>query len=232
MDGLNWMDLQLAGLASASARLVIWSALAGLLSMSLYGLLSPQRRLADVRSSLARTQQTLDRFDGEFRDALPLLQRLLGLAFRQLGLVLGPALLALAPMVLLAGWLANHYGYDFPGDGEEVTVLTAPELVVGRWLAPEQPAAKPRVELTDPLVGTVQQIEVPAPVRVLQKHQNLAEPGAARLPEDASVERIELQLPQREYLAFGPEWMRGWAFVFFSVLTLVALGIKRAFRIL
>lgn len=231
MDGLNWMDLQLAGLAPTPARLVIWSAFAGLLSMSVYGLLSPQRRLADVRSNLARTQQSLDRFDGDLRDALPLLRRLLGLALRQLGLVLGPALLALAPMALLASWLANHYGYDFPRAGEEVTVLT-PQPIVGRWLAPAQPAAKPRVELADPRAGTVQQIEVPAPVRVLQKRHNLAEPGAGRLPEDASVERIELQLPQREYLAFGPDWMRGWAFVFFSVLTLVALGIKRAFHIL
>lgn len=231
MQGLDWMDAQLATLASPTGRLVIWSAIAGVLSMGLYGMFSPQQRIADARAGLAHVQRRLDRFDGELGDALPLLRRLLGLALRQLALVLGPALLALAPLAVLAGWLGNHYGYAFPSPGQEVQVRTAPEQLQARLVQPQ--AAAPHIALEDAGGRRLQAIELTSPVPLLRKPGGLAleAAGSGRLPADAPVDRIELDLPQREYIAFGPSWMRGWAFVFFCVLTVVALAIKRAFHL-
>ena len=34
-----------------------------------------------------------------------------------------------------------------------------------------------------------------------------------------------------QYLDWGPAWMRGWEFTFFSVLSLVALLVKQTLRL-
>ncbi|MFP5305782.1 MAG: hypothetical protein ACLGI7_08155, partial [Gammaproteobacteria bacterium] len=109
-----WIDQQVLAWLPPALRLVLWSACAGALAMLLYGMLSPQSRIVDAKRELARARADLDGFDGELADALPRMRRMLGAAFRQLGLVLTPALVALAPMALLAGWIAETYGYAFP----------------------------------------------------------------------------------------------------------------------
>lgn len=229
-----WIDQQVLAWLPPALRLVLWSACAGALAMLLYGMLSPQSRIVDAKRELARARADLDGFDGELADALPRMRRMLGAAFRQLGLVLTPALVALAPMALLAGWIAETYGYAFPDAHDAVPVRTRPERLPAQWLPPEPGRDAPRVAVADPQGHWHAEIELQTPVPVIRKRSldaALISSPLGFLPDELPIERIELDLPQRQYLDWGPGWMRGWEFVFFTGLTLVALAIKRAFRI-
>ncbi len=235
---LGWLDAQLSAIASPMLRLIIWSAVAGTLTMLLYKLLSPQRRIVAAKAELADAQQRLNRFDGEFAEAWPLMRGMLGSAFKQLGLVSGPAIAALLPMVLLAAWMAQTYGYAFPEQAAPVTVRTAPQQLQAHWIPPEtrvDGATNPaRVALEDGDGRMVGELEVQAPVPVIGKRTwwaAMAGSPLGFLPDELPVERVELDLPRREFIGWGPSWMRSWEFLFFTVLTVVALGVKRLFHI-
>jgi hypothetical protein len=236
--GLGWVDLQLSWLLGPTLRLVVWSVLAGVLTMLLYGLLSPQRRIATARCELAAARQQLDRFDGEIQDALPLMRRMLGSAFRQLGLVLTPALAALLPMIVLAAWIAQTYGYVLPQPLQTVDVRAAPATTQAQW-QPSAPRSDgrfdpPRLSLRDDAGRTVAEVEMQAAVPVMAKRTwrtAMVVSPVGFLPDGQPVERVEIDLPRREFIRWGPSWMRGWEFMFFGVLTLVALGLKRALRL-
>lgn len=230
-----WLDQQLASWASAEVRLIVWSAGAGVATMLLYALLSPQRRIARAKLELAAARARLDRFDGEFAEALPLMRRMIGVALAQLGLVLGPAVAALLPMALLAGWIAQTYGYDFPEQQQPVSIRTQPENLPAQWIPPEPAGRRPaRVALLDWQGQLLGELEVSSPVPVIEKRTwqaALAGSPLGFLPDELPIERIELHLPHRQYLGWGPDWMRRWEFLFFGVLTLAAVAVKRTLRI-
>lgn len=170
---LGWVDLQLAALIGPLSRLVVWSAAAGTLTMLLYAGLSPQRRIAAARRELAQARRQLDAFDGELSKALPLMGGMLRCAFRQLGLVAAPAIAALLPMVVLAAWIAQVYGYAFPAQLQAVEVRAAPERMQAQWL-PSQveddgQTRPPRVALHDETGRALGEIEMPVPVPLLRR---------------------------------------------------------------
>lgn len=231
---LGWIDALLADWMPRVARLVLWSAVAGALTMLIYAALSPQQRIRRIKQELLVARRDLDQFDGEFADAWPRMRRMLALAFGQLGLVIGPAGVALAPMILVVGWIAQTYGYAFPAQLDAVQVRTEPALLSGQLIAPQPGGSKPRVALTDLRGRNIGEIEWQEPRPVLEKrtwHAALAGSPIGWLPDELPIDRIELTLPPTEYLSHGPSWMRGWEFTFFAVLTLVALGFKRALHI-
>lgn len=236
--GLGWVDLQMSLLLGPALRLALWSSVAGVLTMLLYGVLSPQRRIAAAKLELAVAKQQLDRFDGEMHDALPLMRRMLASAFRQLGLVATPAIAAVLPMIVLAAWIAQTYGYVLPAPQQNVAVRAAPASMQAQW----QPSAArtdgrvdpPRLTLRDDAGRTVGEVEMQAPVPVVAKRTwrtAMIVSPLGFLPDEQPVERVEIDLPRREFIAWGPSWMRGWEFLFFGVLTVVALGLKRALRL-
>jgi hypothetical protein len=55
--------------------------------MGLYLVLSPQRQIARAKADAIAARTALDRFDGEFGDAWPLIRAVLGTALRQLALI-------------------------------------------------------------------------------------------------------------------------------------------------
>ena len=235
---LGWIDLQLSAVLGPAWRLAVWSAAAGALTMLLYGALSPQRRIADARRELALAKRRLDAFDGDIAAAWPLMRRMFGSAFRQLGLVVAPALTALLPMIALAAWIAQTYGYAFPPPQQSVAVHAAPAKTQAQWV-PSRPRSDgvmrpPRIALRDDAGRDLGEIEMQAPVPVVAKRSwrtAMAASPLGFLPDGQPVERIEIDLPRREFIAWGPSWMRGWEFLFFGVLTVVALGMKRALRL-
>jgi hypothetical protein len=234
VSALSWVDAQLAAWLPRAARLALWSMIAGASTMLIYRALSPQRRLRTIKVDLRIAQRRLNEFDGEFADAWPHMRRMLGLAFAQLGLVIGPAGAALAPMVLVAGWIAQTYGYVFPDRLDQVEVRTHPALFSAQLRPPTATQGKARVALIDMNGRDVGEIEWAEPRPLLQKRTwqaALAGSPLGWLPEELPIERIELNLPPTEYLSWGPNWMRGWEFMFFSTLTLVAFGLKRALHI-
>jgi hypothetical protein len=86
------------------------------------------------------------------------------------------------------------------------------------------------VLVADQGADAVVDVSLPNPVPVIHKRQwwnTLLGNPVGYLPSDATVELVRVELPRKEYLATGPQWMRGWEALFFGVLLAVSLGLKR-----
>lgn len=74
--------------------------------------------------------------------------------------------------------------------------------------------------------------EHPAPVVHKRQWWNaLIGNPAGYLPPQGPAEAIYLDLPKKQMLAFGPDWMRGWEFLYFVLLVAGSLGLKHFWRI-
>jgi hypothetical protein len=201
--------------------------------MCLYRVLSPQGHIMKARQEAVEARRRLSAFGGEMREAWPLIRTALGRSLRHLGLVLRPALLASLPLISLLAWLSSAYGHAFPAPGEAVDVRAFPQPLPARLVY--APALEvPRIVVDDGNGRVVSEVPLPAPVTAVHKRQwwnSLIGNPASYLPDDSPVDWIEVGLPRKEYLPFGPSWLRGWETIFFAVLLLCSLAIRFAFRI-
>jgi len=225
------IDGLMSGLPEA-ARLSIWAILAAALSMAAYRVLSPQAPLRRIKQRQAEVRRSLKDHDGTMAEAFPLLGESLRLAFSQLLRVLAPAAVAALPVVVLLLWLDMTYGYRFPEPGEEVAVATEPADVPARldW-APGGHGWS--VYLGHDGGGARVPLSAAVPVIHKKRWWNflLGNP-AGYLPDHAPAETATFDLPVREYLAIGPDWIRGWYVIFLGVLFVTSLAIKLRLRII
>lgn len=232
---LAWMDAQFSVVAPPHLRLVLWGIVAAVLSMALYWLLSPQRQLIDTKHRALEARHALDRYDGDFGGAWPLIGKMLRLALRQVGLATWPALLASLPVIALIAWLSSSYGHAFPTAAMEVSVRTFPQDLPARLHATSgSPSSSHSIIVANGAGGGVSRFELSAPIATLHKRQwwnALFGNPLGYLPDDAALDRIELDLPVREYLPLGPWWLRSWHTVFFATLLIVSMAIKITCRI-
>ncbi len=234
-----WVDTLEAPLLPPLGRLVVWGILGALLSMSLYRFLSPQQRIARGKREIVESRQRLYACDGEFADAWPLMRNMLAVALRQVGRITLPAVVASVPLISLLTWLSTHYGYAYPPPGEAPRIEVVPPALQAEWVGkprPEQPAAPsaPHIVVTDADKKMLTTVALNAPVPTLHKQQwwnlFLGNP-AGYLPDDTPVQRINVDLPEKEFLHFGPNWIRGWEFSFFVSLLIVSIAMKVLIRI-
>lgn len=229
------LDGAVSSILPPAARLALWGLLAAALSMALYWLLSPQRRIAEAKVEAVAARRALDAYDGEFTGAWSLIRDMLRLAFRQLALVTGPAVAASLPVIALLAWLSTAYGHAFPAAPAAVGVRTNPDDFRARLEQGDAPAPEvPEIVVEDRAGRTVERVPMRAPVSIIHKWQwwniLLGNP-AGYLPDEAELEWIELDLPEREYLPLGPPWLRAWYAVFFGTLLIGSLAIKVVARI-
>jgi hypothetical protein len=109
---LTWADARLALLLPAGTRIVAWGIIAGVLSLAVYWLASPQQRMASMAAEEKRLKAALQDENLEMSDGMAAAGALLRLAVQRLGLVLLPVLLAAVPVLVLMAWLGTHYGHD------------------------------------------------------------------------------------------------------------------------
>lgn len=222
------VDGLMAGLPSL-ARLIVWALLASAVSMAAYRFTSPQLALQRIRSRRTEVQERLKGYDGAMADAMPLIGESLRLAFAQLFRVLAPTALAAAPVLALLVWLDMAYGYHYPATGQQVAVATEPAGVPARlerdgdgWAVVVGDGAGLRVPLALPVPGLHQ----------FQWWNAIVANPAGYLPEGAPVELVVLDLPTRQHLTIGPDWMRAWYVPFIAVLFAASLALKLGFRII
>lgn len=232
---LALLDAGLSGIAPPAVRLAIWGLLGAALSMGLYWLLSPQRRIAEAKAEAMAARRALDAYDGEFAGAWPLIRDMLRLAVRQLALVTGPAVAASLPVVVLLAWLSTAYGYAFPAAPSAVSVHTVPDHFQARLATSGLAAAEDHeVVVWNGAGQLVDRVPIRAPVPIIHKRQwwnALLGNPAGYLADQAALERIEVDLPEQQYLPMGPAWLRAWYTVFFAALLAGSVAIKVAARI-
>ena len=219
-----WLDGHLAALLPPVLRLLLWGAAAGIVSMLLYRAISPQAAIARGKAELLAARRELDGYDGNFEGAWPLMRRLLHVALRQVGRTGWSGLLASLPVLFVLAWLSGAYGYGFPPPGSAPQIHTTPTSYDTRWV--DEPIPRILVNQGERLLADVR-LEQPVPVVHKPRWWNLLLGNpAGYLPEDAAVDSIRIDLPAKHYLAFGPDWMRGWAPSFFAALVIASLALK------
>jgi hypothetical protein len=238
---LSWLDQVLAAVVPAAGRLVLWGLVAAAASMGLYALLSPQQRLRRVREAAVEARRALDRHDGSFAEARPLMAAMFATSMKQLALVLTPAVLASLPLLFMLAWLYGAFGYAVPERTDSVELRTLPSGYEATFRDNDAQSysdavvkAPPSLVVRDGGGRIVEERLLNAPVTVLHKEQwwnvLIANP-LGYLAEDSPLEWIEIDLPRQEVLPFGPWWLRTWEFVFFTTLVAASLAIKLLFRL-
>ncbi|MCO6441933.1 MAG: hypothetical protein J5I81_12835 [Nitrococcus mobilis] len=235
-----WLDAQTAMAIPPLGRLILWGSVAALISMGLYRALSAQERIGRTKIKLTELRQRLEAHDGDFADATPLIGNLLRTALQQVGLVAWPALLSSLPLLTLVCWLSTAYGYTYPAPGSTPTIQTMPPHPYAKWIegvrddAVPEYRPPPHILIADRNQTIVADISWRAPVPIVHKWQwwnALVGNPIGYLPSDAPVDRIEVALPGKKYLGFGPQWLRGWETPFFFALLVVSIVTKIGWQI-
>ena len=102
--------------------LAFWALVSSWLTMWVYRRFSNQEKMAALKPQIKAVQKKLSNYDGEFSGLFPLIRENFSLAGRQLGLALGPALLAGVPVLFVLVWISNAYGVTMPPTGAQVEV--------------------------------------------------------------------------------------------------------------
>lgn len=225
------IDALLASFLPAWARLIFWAAFAATMTMSLYRLLSPQKRIGVAKREARAARAALNAYDGDMAGAMPLMRRQFATALRHVGLVLPASLLALLPLLSLLIWAETWYGHALPDPAQSPPVQLTPDGgFSAQWRAANGAASLRITRGNEPLTT----IAYTAPVPVVHQHQWwnwLAGNPLGYLPDDSALQQVRVELPERHYIPWGPNWLGSWLALFIPVLFGVSLTIHRFFKI-
>lgn len=246
---LGAVDQILETFVPGGLRLVGWGILSGWFTMLLYRRFSRQEAIAELKAAQKQLQDKISRFEGEFNELMPMIRKAFSLGFRQLGLSIGPAILATIPILFIVAWVATRFVYEAPPAGDEIAVTVEPAAGELSWspswsgwadAAPEDsgwtiqwPPQGESVTLSDG-DAPVLSLSDDALHGVIHKKRwwnALFGNPAGYLPEDSAADLVRIELPEREYLPFGPGWMRGWMFAFFGTFLLASIAFKFVLKI-
>lgn len=213
--------------------------------MLLYRRLSRQDAIAALKAAQKKLQGEIAAFEGEFSELVPKVREAFSLGFRQLGLSFGPAVIATIPILFVVAWVATSFVYESPEPGEAISVTTQPQRGQLTWSEDADaastdwgwtirwPGAGETVTLQNGEASllTLSSDELAAVIHERRWWNWLFANPAGYLPEGLAADIVRIDLPQREYLPFGPDWMRGWLFAFFGTFLLASIAFKFLLKI-
>ena len=243
------IDGALAMAMPALLRLLIWGILAGWLTMIVYRLFSDQEKISRLKTRQKNQQKNIAEFDGEFAQLLPLIRNTLALGIRQLGLSLGPALIATVPVLFIVVWVAGEFGHVSPVAGSEILLRVEPVSADIHWSSTAEvktsedgwlinwPAFGQTLTMME---GTKEEnqllltLPMDEDIPIIHKKRwwnvLMANP-LGYLPKDGETDVVHIALPERVIIASGPGWMRGWLFSFFVSFLLSSFAFKFLLRL-
>jgi hypothetical protein len=225
------VDRTLLGSLPPLARLILWAIAGAAVSLALYRWLSPQRRIAEAKAAAQDARRLLNAHDGDLDSALPLMLQSMKLALRHVGLVFPAALVASLPVLALLVWLDGAYGYQFPEDRQAPAIAVEPQTFSGQW---RPDGVGGQIQLRDEGGTQVAHLTLAEPITRIEKRHwwnLLIGNPAGYLPDNSPIEGVTIELPERQYLPVGPDWLRSWLTVALSALVIASLLIMRIARI-
>jgi len=239
------VDHAFANLIPSGIRLALWGVLSGWLTMLLYRRFSRQEAIAELKAAQKKQQEDIARFEGEFNELMPMVKQAFSLGFRQLGLSFGPAVLATIPILFIVAWVATTFVYSAPVSGETLSVSAQPERGGLVWSdsanatveeagwSIKWPASAQSITLQDngSDILALSDEQLFAVIHKRQWWNLLFGNPAGYLAKDQPTDIVRVELPQKRYLSFGPDWMRGWMFVFFGTFLLASIAFKFILKI-
>ena len=247
----SWLDGLMSGWLPAAVRLLLWGIVAAVASMALYKVTSNQAKLAAIKAQIVALRKQINEFDGSFSEMWGLVGRNLALAMRQIWVTLVPAIIASVPVIFLLVWVSTAFDSRLPEPGDQLEVEAHPgagqELPPLHWRGGNGVVANgagnwqvtwpndgTTLELVDSSDAVLLTLPPPAPVGVVHQRRwwnALLGNPAGYLPSPGDVDAIDIDLPKREFLPFGPDWLRGWIPFFFAVVIAVSLLLKVLWRL-
>lgn len=244
---LSTIDGWLACLLPFVLRLMVWGALGGALSILVYAKLSPQASIKGLKKKIRGLQRKMLGLDLEFADFLRLSSENLKTSLRLFAAVLGPGLISVLPVLLLAVWIHTCMAYQVPAAQDSLAIIAADENVDLHLMTHDSVDASPDEETRDRDQVNSQRIVVMAGEKVIYSGTPLSPPTpvlhkrrwwnvllsspAGYVSKDAPVDSIRLNLVKKQVVKWMPTWARGWEFPFFVFVFVAALSIKLRFRI-
>jgi len=220
----NVVDHAIAPALPAAVRLALWAAVLAIGTMLLYKVLSPQKKIGVAKRDAREARRTLNRFDGEFADAGPLIKNQFVTAFKHIGLVVPGTIIAILPLLCFLTWADNHFNYQMPVNGQPPAITTEPANTPNAgiaWQATNPPA------LTVTVDGQATDVyDLAVPVTVIAKFSSwnwVVGNPLGYLPDSSPIDVVHIDLPAREFISVGPSWMRHWLGVFIPVMFIVSL---------
>ena len=114
------IDAGLSTFLPEIAIIILWGGIAGAASMLLYRWTSNQQKIRDAKQDLAQLRRRMLSPELTQREVMSLSMQNLKGSFRLLGRVIGPSLLSVAPVLLIASWLhAGHCCQTFIAAGPQ-----------------------------------------------------------------------------------------------------------------
>ncbi|MFW6119250.1 MAG: hypothetical protein ACOC7S_02860 [Planctomycetota bacterium] len=243
------VDGLLAAFLPDLIRVCIWGAAGGGVAVGLYGWLSDQAGIAELKQKAAGLRARMLREDRDFGAFVGLARENLGVALRLCGKVLGPALVSFAVVLMLVQWVGGAYAYRLPESGEGVPVRVSPRLEKLSY-EPERAFTRGndgRVVFLPEMMSSGETVKIEHDGRLLYSGCPLDPPTrdvtrkswwnllfAARagyVEPDIPVDRLRFGFQEREFVGFLPARLSSWEFPFFVCLTAAALAVKFGFRI-
>jgi hypothetical protein len=185
--------------------------------------------------------------DLEFPDFLRLSRDNLKTSLRLFVVVLGPGLVSVLPVLILAVWLHACLAYEAPEIPGDLVATSVDENIDLRLVTHNDPNRLSQDEIFENDSASSPAVVVMAddkivysgdplspPTRVIHKRRwwsVLLDNPAGYVVEDAPVDSIRLNVSRKQAVNWGPDWLRGWEFTFFIFVFIAALGIKLGFRI-
>lgn len=240
------IDRMLEAFLGPLARLVAWGFLMSVLSMVLYRLISPQQKLARIKSEAAAARQQMAAFEGEFDELTPLIGHSLRLSLQHVAWIFFPALLASLPLVGCLIFLDSTYSFRVPAANEPVRVSVSPS---GEPISAVPASALTRTidgwQIQWPKAGDVIVLYDRSGSQIARLHgipgHDTIEPHTwwnrlignpmGYVPGATPVRKLHFELTALELHGVGPPWTRGWETPFFLTLIIFSIAIKVAFRI-
>jgi hypothetical protein len=243
---LDALDQALSGVLPPLVRLVLYGAASGAITMVVYRLTSDQNGILALKERMRDLRGQLKVAADDFAQTMQLSRENLGVSMHLLFKSLWPALVSSLPVVVIIAWLAMSWSQPLPAAGTAVPLSYQPPTAglatepadalssspgggMLRWPAAEAPAV-----LKDASGAVYEGLGSKPPASVIHKrvwwNAILGNP-AGYLPDNAAVEEVRLELPEREVLHAGPGWARGFELTYFAVVVAFSLVIKFIFKI-
>jgi hypothetical protein len=239
-------DRLLSTWLSPLPRVIFWGCFMSVVVMLLYRWISPQRKLARLKSDTTIARRQIVVFDGELSGLWPVVRQSLVLSLRQILNIAIPAIVASLPLLACLVWLQSAYGLRAPAPGEPVRLEVAPSsesirAVPGsaldrdgdswrvRW--PEAGTTVQLLDRDDTLLVAVGESPVSPVVEPRRWWNALLGNPMGYLPSETAIDRLQFGFAPQELIASGPAWIRGWEAPFFLSLFVLSILIKVLFRI-
>ncbi len=228
------------GLLPPLARLLLWAAITGAVSMLCYRACSAQEKIAAAKREALTARRALNAYAGhEFAEMWQLVGASLRASGRHVGAVFGPALLGSLPALLIIVWVSNQFGYRLPPAEANLAITASPDPGLqlprdGDHYVARYPVADTTLAIVTTDEFTLTTLPLAGAVPVIHKKQwwnTLIGNRAGYLEPAAPVDELRMGLEAQRFHSLGPAWAQSWEAPYFLALIITSLGIKFIFRI-